>query len=189
MKKLLLIVSVSFLMNNSLASDMKGLVKLSADFGGEKLITVPFTDGSTADVEAGQGLLIGGGGEVNVLPNMLIKATAAFKYTSAGLANNGSVTWTRVPIDIIALYRLDKLKVGGGISYSLNNSLKGSGVASGVDSDFDNALGYTAILEYAISEKYSASVQYTLMEFKESVSGTTVDGNNFGIGFNWYFMP
>src|SRR5262249_32910776 len=56
-------------------------------------------------------------------------------------ADNGDVTWTRVPLDGLLFYRWEKFRLGGGVTYHMSPKLHGSGAASGLDVTVDNALG------------------------------------------------
>ena len=169
------------------AMDVEGFGMLSADFGGDSLVgEITYSDGSTAEMNAGRGLMMGAGINAHLNADILLQATASLKYQTIPQASNGNLTWIRIPLEVSALYKFDKIRLGGGIAYHLMNNLKGTGVASAYDVDYDNALGFNALAEYMVTPKFSLTARYSVIDYTSTLLGSA-NGNSFGAGFNWYF--
>ena len=61
-------------------------------------------------------------------------------------------------------YRFPKLRLGGGVTYHLNPDLSGSGVISGLDVSFNNALGTLLQADYRITDKMNLGARYTTLD-------------------------
>ena len=168
------------------AMDAEGFGVFNAEFGGDTLVEITYVDGSKADIDAGRGLVIGGGVNLGITPEIFLQAAASWKFTTVPQASNGDLTWTRFPLELSAFYKMDKIRVGGGIAYHMANKLKGTGIASAYNVDFDDALGFNLGVEYKMSDKFAITSRYTIIDY--SASGGSANGNSFGVGMNWYFM-
>src|SRR5690348_3696059 len=92
------------------AAEIRPVARIGFDFGGDNLITVPFTDGTSDSIKANEGFSIGGGALfVTGLPNVEAEVTLSFKFTSVN-ARNGDVTWTRFPVDALVFYRFPRFR-------------------------------------------------------------------------------
>ena len=187
MIRVLLFCLLNVVMVNVSATEFKGIGILGADFGGDTLVDVEYSDGSKAKVDAGEGLSLGGGLSWNLKENVSLITSAAWKFTTTKQASNGDITWTRIPLEVIGLYQIDKIKVGAGLSYQVGNKLKGSGIASDLDVKFDNALGYVANIEYAFTPKFAVNARYMVISYTPEDGSASVNGNNFGMGLVMYF--
>lgn len=185
-KKYAILLLTIFPLTSVSAMGVEGFGLFNAEFGGDTLVDVTYVDGSKADIDAGRGIVIGGGVNLDLTPDILIQAAAAWKFTTVPQASNGDLTWTRIPLELSAFYKVDKFRAGGGVAYHMSNKLKGTGIASAYNVDFDNALGFNLGAEYLLTPKLSLTARYTIIDY--SYSGVSVNGNSFGAGLNWYFM-
>src|SRR5258706_7773589 len=130
-------------------SSFKFILGAGLTFGGDTLITVPFTDGSRDDIKAGGLVQLYGGGEFRLGDQVALQATLGYHVNDTRAASNGSVRFTRVPVDIVALYSVnDKVRLGGGVQFVSGPELKGSGVASNINQKFDSTTGGIVEGEY-----------------------------------------
>jgi len=104
------------------AAEFKGVVGLGYDVGGETLVTVVYTDGSSTDVKANEGFIFNGG-IVMVTGAFETQATIGYKYGGAN-AKNGSISFNVLPIELMEFYRTSNLRMGLGISYHTSPTLK-----------------------------------------------------------------
>lgn len=105
------------------AMDIRPVAKLGADFGGDTLVTVTFTDGSSETVKAHEGLSMGAGVSfLNEAKSFEVEATIAYKFNMVN-ATNGDVTWSRFPLDVVAFYRVSRARIGGGLTYHMSPDL------------------------------------------------------------------
>lgn len=161
------------------AMDVSFATKVGYDFGGDTLITAHFTDGSTSDIDANDGLFLGAGVSIlNDDRNLEAELTANWKYQSIE-ATNGSITWTRWPIDALFFYRAGSIRAGGGFTYHMSPKLRSSGAAPGTDVDIDSASGGIVQVEYRFGDWGSLGGRYTVLKY--DVEGNSKKSNGLGI--------
>lgn len=153
---------------------------LGLDFGGEKMVTMQYENGNKNDIRAGELAYLNTG---VIIPNgtsdFETQFTIGWKFDSSN-ADNGDVSFYRYPIEIMQFYKPGRLRLGGGITYHLNPSLNGSGVASYIGADFDNALGF--VLQGDISfGQYYTGLKYTAIEYEVEGYEGKVNGDSGGI--------
>jgi hypothetical protein len=170
------------------AAEIRPLLKAGFDFGGDTLVRVTFTDGSSETIKANEGLYVGGGAVItNDARNFEFHVTLAYKFALIN-ASNGDVEWTRFPLEALAFYRFDKFRLGGGLAYHINHELEGSGVVGGLDVKFENALGAVVQADWRITDQIAAGVRYTALKYeaKAPLTGST-KSDGLGLTFTWSF--
>lgn len=171
------------------AAEVRPMLKTAADFGGDTLINVTFTDGSTQSIRANELLSLGGGVSiVNDAGDIETELTLSYKFGMVS-ASNGDVTFSRWPLDALVFYRLPELRLGGGLTYHLGPELSGSGFAGGLNLDFDDALGLLLQADYRVTPKINLGIRYTSLDYKLRVNGAsaTVRSNGVGVVFSARF--
>lgn len=167
------------------------------EFGGEKLVDVTYSDGSKSNIEAGRGIIIGGGMDIDLTetkPHTFeAQATLGVKWTSTKQATNGEVDWYRFPIELMSFYRNTEkdFRVGAGITYQFGNELKGSKDASNASMKFDNSTGFVLEGDYFVGTEKNLVVglRYTAISYKAQTSGSSsISGNSFGISLNYFWF-
>jgi opacity protein-like surface antigen len=193
MKKLLAAAALTFGAAMSahaadVGSGFRFLVGAGLTFGGDTLITVPFTDGSHEDVKAGGIVHLYGGGEFRLGDQVALQATIGYHVNDTSAASNGSVRFTRIPVDLLAVYQLnDTIRLGVGAQFVSGAELKGSGVASNINAKFDSTTGVILEGEYLFSPKIGAKLRYVSEKFTPQNTSTKIDGNQIGLMLNYYF--
>lgn len=171
------------------AADVQGIFKLGYDFGGDEMVTVPFTDGSTKTIKANEGFYLGGG--VAFLDRdrtWELDLTLAYKFKLIN-ASNGDVTWSTVPFEALVFYRFDHVRLGGGVAYHISPRLEGTGVASALDIKFKDALGGIAQVDWLITENVALGLRYTFLEYEAKAPFTgTAKSDGAGVTFSWNFF-
>src|SRR5712691_1221874 len=162
------------------AVDVRPMLKAGFDFGGDKLITVIFADGSTKSINANEGLYFGGG--VSILSDSKdIETEVSLSYKTTGInASNGSVDWTRFPLEVLVFYRLPQFRLGGGLTYHLSPKLSGSGPAGNISTKFDDSAGFVLQADYLL-QKITFGLRYTSLQYK--VGGASAKSDGVGITF------
>lgn len=164
------------------------------EFGGDKLIDITYSDGSKSSIEAGRGIVFGGGVNIDLsetVPHTFeAQLTAAIKWTSAKEAKNGNVDWYRFPLELISFYHNTErnYRLGGGLTYQIANELKGSGDAAAAAMKFDNGAGYVLEGDYFFGEKKDLilGVRYTGINYRaQNAASSTINGSSWGIAFNY----
>jgi hypothetical protein len=170
------------------AADIRPVLRMAAEFGGDTIVNATFTDGSTQKVRAHQGVALGGGASwVNDAKDIEVEVTVSYKFAMID-ASNGDIEWTRVPLDGLVFYRWDKFRLGGGLTYHMNPKLEGSGVVGGLNVKFDNALGAIVQADWRITDQFNLGVRYTKLEYeaKAPASGTA-KSDGFGVTLGYRF--
>jgi hypothetical protein len=176
------------------AVDVQGILRSGLDFGGEKIVTVPTTDGNKS-LNSNQGLYLGGG--VAILDedrNFELDVTLAFKFALIH-GTDFDVTWTRLPLDVLAFYRFEHVRLGGGLTYVINPRVEGSEAASTVDTKFKNALGGVVQVDWLITRNIATGLRYTFVKYEvESAANPAfvpangrAKANGVGVTFSWNF--
>ena len=177
------------------SQDIRPMLKVGFDFGGDTLATVTFTDGSTQSIKANQGFYLGGGASILLSNPKDIEVEVALSYKEDSItAANGEVKFTRIPLDALVFYRLpEHFRVGGGLTYHLNPTLSTSGVVGNINVNFDDALGWVLQAEYLLpprtlrTPKMTVGARYTVIDYKTS-TGVTAKSNGVGITFSIGFL-
>lgn len=170
------------------AVEMKGVVGFGFDLGGEKVATATYTDGTTVDVNANQGLTINGG-VVLVTGDFETQATVGYKF-GGPQAKNGSITWDTVPVELMEFYRTGSIRMGLGFSYQNSPKLVIDIPGTSSTTKYDNALGTVVQVGWAPAGSiYSIDLRYTAIKYKQNSPASTVEknGNVAGIYMSLYF--
>lgn len=147
--------------------------------GGDTLVTATFTDGSTETIDAGEGLSLAIGARFDIADNLEMAITYGIK--TAGIsAQNGSIDWTRNPLNAILLYKMDNWRFGGGLTYHMSPVLEGDGFAAG-KVDFEDALGTLIDMRYFFGESAYVGGRATFIDYKVKNGSTSVNGNSIGV--------
>ncbi|MGE5625037.1 MAG: hypothetical protein ACM3ZT_05765 [Bacillota bacterium] len=158
-------------------------VDTGLDFGGDKLVTVAFTDGSTKSLNAGDGVF----GDVGVLHNFGssgwgLKGTIGVKYNAIS-ASNGTISFIRFPLDVLGIYTYGNHHFGAGLTYVMSPKTNLDGF--GPDTDYNNATGL--VLQY---QYWLFGLRYTNLKYHVSgicFSGCSFDGSSLGFFANFVF--
>jgi hypothetical protein len=166
----------------------KFLVGAGVTGGGDKVATVVFTDGTSDSVRAGGLLLLYGGGEIRLGDKVALQATVGYHTAVTRAASNGSVSFDRLPIDVLAMFSItDSVRVGAGVQFATNPKLKSSGAASGIEQKYDSATGAIVEGEYLFTPHLGLKGRVVSEKYKASGTGVKVDGSYLGVLFTYYF--
>jgi hypothetical protein len=145
------------------------------EYGGDKLIEVTYTDGSTATLRGGTGFNIGLGGNIRPSKNSPwdVSLVGGYKLDQAS-ASNGTIKFDRFLAEMIGSYTwTNKFRVGAGPVYHFNPKIKGDGFVP--DVNLKNSFGE----QIQIGWSYIA-LTYTFIRYKDDYN-ETASGNNFGL--------
>jgi hypothetical protein len=167
------------------------VVGLGADFGGEELGRLYYTDGSSASVKANNGIALYIGA---IIPNrkdspFSTHLTLGYKF-GGPRGTNGDITWSAIPLEGIEFYHTHSMRLGLGLSYHFRPQLSVNLPSSSYTSKYDNAIGLIAQIGWApVGGHFNVDLRYTSIKFQQSdVPGApTVDGSVAGIYTNFRF--
>lgn len=148
----------------------KWLGEMSYSFGGDRLYSVQYTDGSTENFDAGEGFTFSGGILQYINKSYGIKYALGFKVNESR-DDAITVKTTVFPLDVVPYYINGQHRVGVGLTYHMSPEL---------DDDlfgtvkFDDAVGVVAEYSYSMF-----TIAYTDIEY--SVLGLDFDASHFSV--------
>lgn len=159
-------------------------------FGGDKLAEyeVEYSDGDSSreKIKAGENLHFFVGA---YMENRESEARAYGAQLTLGWffdsisGKNGEVTLDRFPIEVIPYVKLNKFRLGMGLTYHTNITLEDNAVLN--DSvDFDNAAGLVVIAEYMVAQQVGIGLRYVNIDYDLDVPGVSrsFDASHVGLG-------
>ncbi len=188
LSKIFAVTCILFASASSYAVDF--MLEAGLHFGGDELVAATFTSGNTETIEAGGFYNISAGVAFDISDKVVSRVTLGFKEDSI-TAGNGDISFSRNTIDALFLYKTDQWLFGGGLTYHTSVKLSGSGLASGIGAEFDNALGFLLEVDYMYSKKAYVGGRYTVIDYdtvpSTTVNAVTVDGNSIGVVVGYRF--
>jgi hypothetical protein len=162
------------------------IVGADAGGGGDTLVTVPYTDGTSQAIKSGNGIQIKGGFTYALNPSLTLLGTLGYEFETTR-ANNGDVTFSRWPVEALGLWKLsEKVRLGGGLRIATNAKLSGSGVASSLGTtSFQGQMGVVLQGEYLFTAKDAITLR--VLSEKYDVNSVSVNANHVQVGYNHYF--
>lgn len=167
---------------------LRGVARLGAEMGGERVLQFQYADGSTPEMTAGGGLLLSAGAVVGIVNSVDAQLTAGWKYRTIPEASNQEASWNRFPVEAMLFYRTPLgLRLGGGATMHLGNVLEASGSVANTRVEFKSNPGFLVQAEY-VMRNISFDVRYTMLKYEiESGGSGTIDANSLGAGFSILF--
>ncbi len=157
--------------------------RVGIDGGGDTLLSLQFTNGDSSSIKAGGGVFfeIGYGTITPLQDNPKLQTEVSFGYkVDSEDATNGEVEFRRLSVNLNQMMKLEKFRLGGGITYHFDNKLKTSGgFFTGGSVEFDESLGFNLLAEYLVSDKAVLGLRATFIDYE--VSGATLDANSVGL--------
>ena len=170
---------------------VRPVLGLMGTFGGDKLVDVLYTDGTTSSVTAGGTAYLYAGAEIHpvVLPLSFL-ATVGYHVSSAG-GSNGDYRFERIPFELLAMADAipGRLRIGGGLRYDTGVNLSSHGVVAAPATNFKNAAGGVVQAEWMLSPHFGIVGRYVGIRYRfDDGAGNSfhASGNQGGIGINWY---
>jgi hypothetical protein len=161
------------------------LIRMNFDFGGDVVEEVSWTNGDSTKLKAGQLITFAGGVLYRPQAPWALETTLGYKFDKAN-GSNGTIEFTRIPLDVIASWANGGHRLGGGATLHFSPTFRcdATGVCS-TTSSFDTALG--GIVQYAYgyaigNHGYDVGVRYTKIRYAGS-GLPTIDGSGFGFFF------
>jgi len=169
-------------------SPFKFMIGTGLTYGGDSMVSVPLSDSSQDVFRAGGLVYTYGGGEYRLTDKVALQATVGYHMNYARASSDGKVRFTRIPVDLLALYAVtEKIRVGGGAQFVNSPELKGSGAASSVSQKYDSTVGAVMEGEYLFTPHIGVKLRYVAEKFKPRDGGASIDGSHAGFLFNYYF--
>lgn len=166
---------------------VRGILGVGVTTGGDTLVTVVYSNGASDDIKGGGLVHVYGGVEVPVGPTVSLQGTLGYHVDDTYRGSNGSVRFSRYPLEFLAHAMINpSFRIGGGARFVNSAKVRGSGVLSGLDLDFDSTVGAVAEAEYLVNRSIGLKLRAVAEKYKPSNGGPSADGNHVGFYFNWY---
>ncbi len=171
----------------ALAADgLRPVVGVAVTSGGETLATVRYTDGSSQNIKSGGLIHLFGGVEYRS-GSLALQANVGYHVDDTS-ANNGSVKFSRMPIELLGFWHAsDTWRFGAGFRKAGSAKLSGSGAAASVGNfSFNGKGGLVLQGEYFFdNDKASTYLRYVTEDY--TLRGFSVSGNHAGLGLAYRF--
>ncbi len=155
-------------------------------FGGEKIVTMTYSDGSTKSITAGGSYIVHAGVDYRMNEDFYLQGTVAYHFDVVS-ARNGDVTFSRIPLEMMAYYHTNgAVRLGGGMRYVTGTKIEGTGIASTLNATLGNTFGIVIEGEYMVSPELGVKLRYVSERYKPDGSSTTFNGSHIGILTNIY---
>jgi len=165
------------------ADEAKPFIIGGLAFGGETLVNT-----SGEDLDAG-GLIYLGGGMLYEPQNsnLLYQFSIGYKFDTVDFTGpSGDSTMSVLPLDAVAFFKLDKLRLGAGLAYYLNPKWEFCVDSAGcATSNFDDALGLVLELRHQWTDILFWGARYTNVDYK--IGSASLDASNLRIHFGMVF--
>lgn len=168
-------------------------------YGGDTVATAVYTNGDTKNLKGGSLLQGGLGGLYQLEETPLALSLSANWHFDAAPGSNGSIVFSRWPVEALAYYTgKDRFRIGGGVR--LVSGAEASAKINGVTETktFDNTRGLVAEIGYQLSQEgwlnfRFVSEKYQGKTFQDasgiySLAGTPpYSGSHLGVNFLYQF--
>ena len=155
--------------------------------GGEKLATVTYTNGDTQDIRSGGLVHYFAGVDVRAAPHVSVQATVGYHVDTSSGASNGSVRFTRVPVEVLGYFHVsDAIRLGGGVRLVNSPELVGRGVASNINESFDNTVGVVLEGEYKFTNWFGLKLRAVSESYRSKSTGLKANGDHAGVYAAFY---
>ena len=189
MKRLRLLFPLVLLFAASRASALGMYFEGGLHFGGDDLVKVTYTDGSSDSIQAGRLLSLAIGVTEQISYNVQGRVSLGYKYDFIK-ADNGTVSFSRMPLDILAMYYKHQWMFGGGLTFHLSPEVEVDVTPSVTGPPaYDTAYGLVLAFDYNTYGYYQRDWylggRVTLINYKNPTG--SFSGNSVGVVFGYMF--
>lgn len=166
-------------------ADVKILLFGGFYLGGDTLVD----SNDDFDLDAGNGLHVGMG--FLFLPEnspLALQLTLGYKFGFTEFEDpDGDASTRSFPLEVMVYYKMNKLRVGGGVAYHMNPKFEFCPDDTKCNrTDFDDATGVMIEVAYDLAELVYIAARLTDMDY-DADNIDTVDANNFGVNVGYKF--
>lgn len=165
------------------------------DFGGEKLLTVTFTDGSKETLRAEQGFSFFAGLGFARFPvgtvNLDTLVSIGVKGWNIG-SEDDKLSYLVFPFEAMERLWAGQFRFGAGLSYLLSPRLSGKGMLDVYDLDLKNSLGFLLQAEWIGNRQpgragFSVGLRYAIHDLEAKQGGGSVGASTAGLNLGLEF--
>lgn len=160
---------------------MKPTVSVGLTFGVDNHVEVEYETDSSAELKVGDLLDLRIGLLIDPLDYpVTIQTTIGYNFDSV-TSENGEASLTRLPLELLAFYNMDKHRMGAGLSYHVNPALKLEFDDVSVNADADNAFGLVLEYGYDATDSLIIGLRYLNIDYDFEGENGELDGSQIGI--------
>jgi len=181
------------------SSNWRVLASIGLAGGGEQItegdiVTQGTTTAHHFQINAGDGMQFRVGADYRLLPRFTLQASVGYSST-APMGYNGSLTFTTVPLEVLAFVDLtNSLRVGGGARQT-QADMKATGVAEGWigAGTYSGSSGGVVELQYLSGfssqdkTQFGVSLRYVTETLTHDRTGTRFNGDHYELAAALYF--
>jgi hypothetical protein len=163
------------------------MIATGANFGGDTITSVTYTNNTSANIKAGQGVQFSIGFDDRISEQFAFQTSVGYEVDMA-VANNGNVRFNRYPIEFLGFYYLtDSWRLGLGPRFVASPTLVATGAASGMGVNFKDTTGAVFEIEHLFGR--NLGVHFRVVNESYSADGYTgkLSGNSAGVFVTGYF--
>lgn len=156
---------------------LKLLLGFAAEFGGDDIARVYFTNGEDQSVRAGQGVTLFAGGQLRLLKSetLFLRSSLGIKYVTTA-AENANIRLTRIPFNnTINFFPSPQFRLAAGLS--THNAIKFNG--DGFLPNLKLKSNIAPVLEFAYQ---GFGISYTIMKYDDNFNNS-YSANSFGFTY------
>jgi len=196
MKRLLAALAIPLLATAAHAQQRPGaevrpFVGFGLTYGGDKLESFDFSNGTTTTVRAGNLVDLRAGVDFLVSGPFSMQASVGYHFDAAN-GSNGDYTFSRVPFEFLGYYSVsERWRLGGGFRQSFDAHVDSNGAVRGFDSNFDAKLGFVLEAEWFVLPRLGLKFRGVSEKFegKDGIyQGVKYDGSHAGVYAVFYFF-
>jgi len=168
------------------ANPLRFLVGAGLTFGGDEISSAEYESGGDVTIRAGGSFALKAGIDYQVTPDFSIQTSIAYHGDNAS-ADNGSMRFTRYPLELLAYYHVSPdWRIGGGARYVVSPRYTSSGVVDIGDHTLKNTVGGVLEAEYMYGD-WGLKLRYVKEEYKLKHYRDVYKGDHVGVFANYYF--
>jgi hypothetical protein len=178
--------SIGYAQEAATQQGLHWVVGADAGGGGDTLVPITYTNGTSQAIKSGNGVQFKGGFTYTLNPSLTLLGTLGYEYETTN-ASNGNVTFSRWPVEALGLWKLsEKVRLGGGMRIATNAKLSGSGVASSLGTtSFQGKMGVVLQGEYLFTAKDAITLRFIKEQY--DVNSVSVNADHAQVGYSHYF--
>lgn len=190
MKKLVTLLVCSLILVSARSHAAGVYIEGGVHLGGDTLIEVLFTDGSTEKIRAGQLVSLAIGWHMAITETMNARVSLGYKEDSVS-AQNGDITFSRVPLNFLLFTQNGSWMLGGGVTYHQSPKLNADAASIGLlgTAKLDNALGFVLAADYntkgIFDRDWYIGGRLTVIDYE--AAGESISGNSIGVVVGYLF--
>lgn len=127
-------------------------------------------------------------GAMIAIPHVAFRTQVTIGYhVDAIKTNDGTITFSRIPLDIIPTWEFEKHRMGLGITYIFEPKLDTDNIEGIEDVNYSETIGTMIHYQYKFSQRFSIGARYTEVKYSP-VGDASVSSNGAHLGLNLEFM-